>query len=98
MHADPTGTLAVPICDQLASHVVTPRAGHKSKADALYQRVPAKQRKPVLEYIRRYFAYEPPVRTLDAIPCESCDETFTPSRADARYCSAKCRKRGTRAK
>jgi len=30
-------------------------------------------------------------------PCEQCGETFTPSRADARFCTTRCRMRAHRA-
>jgi hypothetical protein len=39
-----------------------------------------------------------PSRAVTRIRCVVCDAKFTPSRRDARYCSARCRQRAARAR
>jgi hypothetical protein len=39
-----------------------------------------------------------PSRAVTRVACVVCDAKFTPSRSDARYCSAKCRQRAARAR
>ena len=88
LKVDETGALAVPIADQLAAHYLHLRDGHLAKANALYQPVPAKRARPVLQYVQRYFDYRPGARQAESIQCDKpgCSEMFVPVRSTARYC------------